>query len=212
MNLGQLRAEVLNHGFDPVLFPQGRIDQYINDAYMRVVARVNYYKDEAQQPLPTIAGVNTIAFPPDLGDARSLVDTDQQHELTQVMLGDLDGAPTRVGRPRIYAVSGQGFELYPTPDGIYNLLLRYWALPAKLVLDSDAPTLPEAWHRLLWYWGCKEAYAAEDDMPNSQAWEGQFNNTLSEFTSDVRFPTHYPDQVRSMWGEQGGWAGYGWAL
>jgi hypothetical protein len=199
MNLGQIRAEVLNHGFDAVLFPQGRIDSYINDGYMRVVSGLSFYSDEASMAVQTTAGASALAFPPDFGNARSLVDTDRQRVLEQCALSDIDGAPLSSGHPVLYSVDGNGFRLYPTPDAPYNLLLRYWSLPPRLVLDSDVPVIPDVWHRILWYWGCKEAYASEDDTAGAQYWEQQFNATYSEFKADVKFPTEYPEQVRSMW-------------
>lgn len=204
MNLGQLRSEVLNHGFDPVLFPFGRIDTYINDAYMSIVAGVHYYTDEASLPVQTVAGTSQLAWPADLGDARSLVDTDRQSELAQVALSDIDRAATSSGRPWVYAVNGPGFRLYPTPDGIYNLLLRYWKMPPRLVLDTDSPSIPDEYHRLLWYWGCKEAYASEDDAQTAQYWEAQYRALLAEATATIKFPTEFPTQVRSMWADYGG--------
>lgn len=42
------------------------------------------------------------------------------------------------GRPRYYAITAQGLELFPTPDAEYNLSLVYYAkIPA---LDADADT------------------------------------------------------------------------
>jgi hypothetical protein len=199
MNLAQLRAEVLAHGFDPVLFPSSRIDTYINDAYMDFVVSVHYYTDEASLPIQTAVGVTQIAWPADLGDARSLVDTDRQRELHQVSLADLDSAQTVQGTPVLYAVNGPGFELYPAPDGIHNLLLRYWRLPPRLVVDFDVPTIPDEYHRLLWYWGCKEAYASEDDAQTAQYWEAQYKEQMAAAVGTVKFPTEFPTQVKSMW-------------
>ena len=199
MNLGQIRSEVLNHGFDAVLFPQGRIDTYINDAYQSIVSAVNYYTTEDTQAVVTVAGATNIAWPPDLGHLRSLTDTDQHRALFQVALSDIDGSAASSGRPTLYAVDGATLRLYPTPDDGYNLLLRYWSLPPALVLDSDVPQLPAAWHRVLWYWGCKEAYAAEDDPQSAQYWETQYNSVLSELTADVKFPSDYPLAAESMW-------------
>lgn len=199
MNLAQIRSEVLNHGFDPVLFPQGRIDGYINDAYMRIVTTVNYFTNEASQAYVTVAGNSSLPWPADVGDIRSLVNTDSHRVLSQASLADLDGAPASSGTPQIYAVDGSALRLYPTPNGVYNLLLRYWRLPSPMVLDTDIPVIPPTWHRALWYWGCKEAYASEDDAATAQYWEAQFNSTVAEFAADVKFPTEYPLAAESMW-------------
>jgi hypothetical protein len=199
MNLGQLRAEVLGHGFDPVWFPSARIDTYINDAYQAIVSAVNYFTTEDSQAVVTVVGTANIPWPADLGHLRSLTDTDQQRVLTQITLGDIDNAAVSRGRPTLYAADGATLRLYPTPDGTYNLLLRYWSMPPPLALDTDVPQIPAAWHRVLWYWGCKEAFAAEDDPTSAQYWEQQYNSALSELTADVKFPSDYPVAAESMW-------------
>jgi hypothetical protein len=199
MNLAQIRAEVLSHGFDPVWFPQGRIDNYINDAYQAVVSAVNYFTTEASQAIVTVAGTSLQPWPSDMGHLRALVDADQHRVLAQVRLADIDGYAASSGRPTLYAISGAALRLYPTPDGPYNLLLRYWSLPPRMALDTDVPAIPDAWHRLLWYWGCKEAYASEDDAQNAQYWEAQYNNVLAELTADAKFPSDFPLAAESMW-------------
>ena len=201
MNLAALRTEVLGHGFDANQY-SARITQYLNDAQGLVCRRVDYFLDEAVMDYPTVAGTNIYPQPANLGRDRSLRDTSVNRELTAVSVREIDRSRTASGPPRFYAIDGLNLHLYPTPDSVYPLELRYWSLPAPLVNDPDTPTIPENYHRMLWYWATKECYAADDDQPTAQYWETQFNTVLSEFAADVKFPnddlTH---QLSSMWSD-----------
>lgn len=212
MNLLALRNEVLNHGFDPIVF-SARINQYLNDAQGKVCRRVDFYIDEATSDFSTVVGTLLYPQPADFARDRSLRRTDVQVELTQVGLRTIDRSPPLAsGVPRYYAIDGQNLHVYPTPDNVYPLELRYWKLPAQLVADGDTPTIPADYHALLVFWALKRCYAAEDDPQTAQYWEQQFNTMLAEFSADVKFPSgDSRTQMASMW-EGGERIGSGWSI
>ena len=202
MNLLDIRAEVPNHGFDPVLFPSSRIDAYINDGQWLIARRVAYYNSEAAFAIPTVAGQSSYPLPDGWAQIRYLVDTDRDYVLPQVSLRDIDSAQPSYGVPGVFTVDGPNVHLYPTPDGPYDLELRYWLLPPQLVSDQDVPSLPADWHRILWIYGCWQAYESEDDGQMAQYWQGRFTSELAEFSADARFPSNdFPTQLESIWGE-----------
>jgi hypothetical protein len=212
MNLADLRTEVLGHGFGPVQFPVARLNQFLNEGYGIVNRRVGFYAAESTQSLRTAAGTATYPWPPDLVRLRSLKDSDRNLLLQPVLVDDLDRSnPTTQGAPYCYALQGPNVRLYPTPDAAYNLSVRYWRSPPQLVADSDVPWFPPDWHSLLVFYALKRCYAGDDDMPQAQYWTGEFNNMLSQFAADVKFPsTDQVHVVRGMW-EQDSQAGVqGW--
>jgi len=209
MNLQELRQEVLDHGFDPNAFST-RINRYLNDAQNLVARRVNYYLSEAQYAFSTVAGTALYVPPGNWARLRSLVDTDRDRALQEVSLSWIDNSPDSSGRPYCYTLDGSQFtaelRLYPTPDGVYPLALRYWERPAELVADTDVPQIiPTDWHHMLWVYATWMCYEAEDDPQMGQYWQGRFASELSMFSADQKFPnTDTVDQIDSMWGE-GGW-------
>ena len=214
MNLAAIRQEVFNHGFDPVLFGAARVNQYINDGQSLIARRVDWYTDENAYDISTVAGTAIIPWPADFARGRSLRDTGRQVELQAVSLRDIDRSATQQGAPIYYAIDGPNIHLYPTPDGVYSLELRYWKLPPALVADTDVPALPADWHHLLWVYACWICYEAEDDPNMGQYWQGRFNTELAEFEADVKFPTtDYPTQAAGMWNQDESLsAGRGWSL
>lgn len=205
MNLMDLRQEVWDHGFDANFFPATRVNRYLNNAYLLICTRVEYYTDEATLDFSTVSGTMLYSQPADMGVLRSVRDTVNQIELQEVGLRDLDRTNVTTGQPVIYAMDGANIHLFPTPNGVYSLEIRYWKLPAELVNDADTPTLPARWHWLLWKYAVAECYKLDDDLATGNGWMQDFLNGLAQFESDVKFPSqNEPAQVKGMWDAGGG--------
>src|SRR2546423_697971 len=82
----------------------------------------------------------------------SVRDTGRNVELVSVGLRTIDRSTVQSGAPNYYAIDGGNLHLYPTPNNVFTLELRYWKLPADLVNDSDIPSIPAGYHDLLWYY------------------------------------------------------------
>lgn len=213
MNLGSLRQEVLDHGFDPTLFGVTRINQYINDGLALICRRVDYYVDEATYPFNTVRGTASYPWPADFARGRSLFDTTRNIEMQTVSLRDIDRSAITQGAPVYYALDGASLHLYPPPDGPYPLELRYWKTPAPLVADLDAPTLPVDWHHILWVYAVWICYEADDDAQMGQYWMQRFMAELAEFAADTKFPTSdLPNIVSGMWDQDRTLGSNGWSL
>lgn len=199
MTLAALRTEVLNHGFDPSVY-SSRIDQYINDAYLLACRRVEYYVDEAVSDFNTVSGTTLYPIPANFAKTRSLRDTSRGQEMIAVGLRDIDRSLPANGAPIFYALDGANVHLYPTPDNVYPMEMRYWQVPTMLQNDEDTPTIPDTYQRMLWYHAVAECYASDDDSATAQYWEGLFTNTLAEFAGDQKFPNDdAPNVAAGMW-------------
>jgi hypothetical protein len=215
LQLIDLRTEVFACGFDPVLFGATRVNMYINDGYLNLVRRVNYYVDEATSDYSTIAGTAMYSLPADFARVRSVRRTDIQREMTGVGLRTIDRSVSTSGAPYAYAMDGANAHFYPTPDQAYPIEVRYWKLPAQLVADTDVPTIPADYHSLLVYWAVAAAYSAEDDAATGAQWQAKYDKGLAEFSADMKFPNDdAPTQLADMWTgppslNQRGWT-YGW--
>lgn len=210
MQLSDLRNEVLAHGFDSSVYGT-RITQYINDAQNLVARRIDYHVDENVYDFSTAAGTSTYAWPADMARIRSLRDTSRQIEMQEVGLRMIDRSSLSNGAPAFYAFSGQNLVLYPTPDNVYPMELRYWVMPPALVNDSDVPTLPSDWHHILWVYATWMCYEGDDDAQMGQYWQQRFNQELSMLAADQKFPsTDYPTQASGMWDSEQTLTPLGW--
>lgn len=208
MNLAAMRNEVLNTGFDSTVYG-ARITQWLNDAQGSVARQVDFYGDEATQVIPTVAGTVSYAWPADMGRVRTLFNPAVNSELRRVSLRDIDRSPVATGQPQYFAVDGATTHLYPTPDGVYSLSLRYWRLPPALVNDTDTPIFPPDYHDMLISYALWKCYERDDDAELAAYHEASFKKQLAEFSTDVKFPvSDEPHQLRGMWDAEpslGGW-------
>jgi hypothetical protein len=204
MNLIQLRTEVLDHGFDQSQYG-ARTNTYLNDALSLICRRVDYYTDETVYDFQTASGTTSYSIPQNFAKLRSLRFTNLTGnigsvELEAVALRDIDRAWTTMSQPYAYAMDAANVHLYPTPDGIYAIELRYWQMPNPLAADTDVPSLPADAHNMLWMYAVAECYAADDDPQTSQYWQGRFEKSLSEFAASAKFPNDdAPSIVKGMW-------------
>lgn len=208
MQLSDIRSEILQHGFDPVYFSTSRINTYINDGLRLICRRVDYYVNENVYAFSTTNGTASYVIPYEdhggqLAKVRSLFDTVRNLELTAVFQRDIDRSIATTGAPTYYAMNGLNLSIYPTPDGVYSLNLRYWQVPPLLVNDTDVPSMPSDWHHLLWEYGCWMCYEAEDDAAQGPLFKARFEEGLAEFAEDVKYPnSDMPNQARGMWEEE----------
>lgn len=188
-----------------------RIPRYLNDAQNQIANSVEYFTEEAAYAFTTVAGTALVPWPADLSMARSVIDLTRHVQLQAVTLSDIDRSSASQGSPYAYAMDGPNIHLYPTPDGAYSLELRYWQMPAPLVADTDVPSLPADWHKLLWIYAVAECYAGEDDPQTAQYWTSRFQQGLADFTANARFPnSDRSHQVKGMWDQ--GSLRQGWTL
>lgn len=200
MNLLALRTEVLNRGFDSTQYGT-RITQYLNDAQNLVARRVNYYGDQDLYVFPTVVGVNAYNWPANLARVQDLFDPVSGISIPYTSLRAMDNSSqTATGAPAWYTIQGSAIRLYPIPDGVYTLNMRYWQMPPALVLDADVPSIPADWHHMLWCYATWMCFEADDDSTMGQYWQQRFNTELSMFAADQKFPdADGPTQVAGMW-------------
>lgn len=208
-----LRTEVANHGFDPNQY-LARINTYLNDAMRSIARKIHYYQDEATQAITTVQGQKNYPWPTDFGKARDVSNPDRGRALRLVRLRDLDDSPQgATGTPYFYAVEGATMRLYPTPDNVYSLVMRYWSLPALMVADTDVPGLPLDYHHILSFYALQRCYENEDALDAAQYWQGQWTAALKDMATDVKFPSSDgPRQVAGMWNDGDGLLYRPWSL
>jgi hypothetical protein len=212
MNLAALQAEVEAHGFDPSVYG-ARIVTYLNDAYLGLCRRVDYYVDEASQVYTTITGTASYPFPVGWARIREVNDPGRQVLMEQVSVRDIDASTTSQGRPNYWAQDGQNITFYPTPDNAYTINMRYWILPAPLASPTDTPTIPTDYHYMLAEYAIARCYWGDDDSTMGTQWDNKYATSVAKFTADVRFPsTDYPTQCKGMWENERDLGNRGWAL
>jgi hypothetical protein len=213
VQLIDIRNEVYACGFDPGLYTQTRVNQFINNGYLNVVRRVNYYIDESTDDFPTITGTSLYPLPANFVKVRSLHDTGRDVEMVACGLRQIDQSYNTTGAPAYYAMDGANLHLWPAPDNIYPLEIRYWKMPLALTADTDVPTIPPDYHSMLVYWAVAECYSADDDPTTAQQWQARYDRWLAEFAADMKFPDDDVNtQAADMWTGTPALGNRGWSV
>lgn len=135
--------------------------------------------------------------------------------------------PTSVAEPLVFCMAGFDSSnawqmvLYPTPNTVMNLQLRYYQMPADMSADADLPLMPEKFHSILVFgalymfghpyidddrWQKAQARFEEgmtlmkesfDPVPKQvsaiQTWDSRPRRTIT----NLRWPANYPEYWRS---------------
>lgn len=112
----------------------------------------------------TIATVNNQqAYTPTAGWIRtnSLVRLDNGTPLIQYAIQDLDRYNTSEqasfsGAPRVYAIYGGQILLGPVPNGVFNILHRYYRAETYLANSEDPSIIPDVYSRGIIEWASHE--------------------------------------------------------
>lgn len=120
----------------------------INDAVAHIFDRFNFNEAKRQAEFPTIAGEDKYALPSDCMALLSVANLTSKVKLTK--RGDrwaLENISTSQGSPTDYVRYHNWLQLYPIPDGVYSILVRFKNSPVSLSVGTDVPDLPIAWHK-----------------------------------------------------------------
>lgn len=77
--------------------------------------------------------------------------------------------PSATGSPILWYVSGYDsnrdikIKLYPIPDAVYTLNVKYYEEPLELTADGDIPRIPDQYHSSLVYLGLAKYFEYQKD-------------------------------------------------
>lgn len=194
MNLEQMRGDVTqivqDRGYSPV-----QIDQYINQAVLRVAELVAVPNLKQVDTVSTVVGQRSVSLASVSGGfsgklqlvTSDTLDTVPQYVDLETMLSSTKS--TDVGTVEAVVLVGNTLWYHPVPEAAQELTLVYYSNPPTLVDDTDVPDwLPESLHRkLLVYGACYFMFEEIED-----GIEGAKVNTVHYFyhslNSEARAP------------------------
>lgn len=202
--LGELTAEVLTHQFsEPKYKPL--VERWLNQAQRRAVIESELRTQEASETYATVSEQSGYALPTDFARLIDIFNSETSQLLVPLETKQFDSIPASTGRPYFYTVFGSNLTLYPTPDAVYPLTLRYWRLPVDMVAESDTPEIPVQYHELLIAYAMRQAFLRENDLQMAGQWEVQWEKGILKMRGEVQHDTFDgPKQVEGTWGDSQG--------
>jgi hypothetical protein len=137
--------------------------RFVNQGLGRLHRAHRLPTQDARAIVSTVAGTNVYSLP---ADFVSLVDDEAVLYGTDVLepydITDFDQLTALSGQPRSFALSENLILLYPNPDAVYELTMRYRAVQT-LSADADVPTISADRHPDLGWFARAKLYLLADD-------------------------------------------------
>jgi hypothetical protein len=95
----------------------------------------------------TVANTATVALPTDFLKARAVdvLDSSRYLPLRRLGIRDTYRFGDQTDQPQGYLHVGANLELFPTPNAVYTIRLRYVPTSTVLVADADTIDVPNGW-------------------------------------------------------------------
>ena len=197
-----LQDEVLDHQISPSKY-RPSVKRWLNDAQRRAVIESELRTQEETYAFSTEAGTAGYSLPVNFARIIDLHNSATHGVLSRMDRKAYDGLATSSGSPSAYAVLGSKITLYPTPDTVYPLVLRYWKLPEDMVKDEDEPEIPPQYHELLAAWALKKAFLRENDPREAQTWREEWERGIFKMRGEAFVDAQDgPRQVPGLYGEE----------
>lgn len=181
--LASLRAELAlqlgNRGdIDPT-----RLDKWINWAYDDVWTSLELDEAKASYSFNTVAGQPLYTTPYQVVTTlgASVVDSTSIYggqPLGKTDLRSYRMLENKADRPGKYFRLGNLLVLYPTPDGVYTVVVDFRSRPLPLVQETDSPALAREWHETILLAARKKGFSGILEFDKALPAENDFVNSV----------------------------------
>lgn len=146
------------------------IDLYLNRSFWEVMDKFPFREKELTVRFDTIAGERHYNIPQPNEAVRGIyiVDHENQHhnldQITDNIYYELyDSDMEEWAFPEKYVLENCFVRLWPTPDDIYELVLKRYIILADISDTNSVPDMPQVWHEIIGFGGLWRAYIDRDD-------------------------------------------------
>ena len=167
--IDELRDHV---GMDINDLPDDKATLLLNRSWWEVIDKFPFREKEVTATFPTIIGTRSYGMPNPFEALRQLSilnPADNTHipldrmsifEYEKVYIEGSD----EYGFPQKYVREGCFARLWPTPDQVYTLTIKYWFTLADLSSTHD-PEIPQVWHEVILMGGIWRTFMKAGDYP-----------------------------------------------
>lgn len=174
-------------GSDESIYDDAAIDVFANSSYRALLDSYAFREKEVVATLFTTAGVRNYTMP-DPHDGLRGIDimhpTTLQHTPLDAMSVDeykqrWNESETAWGYPERYVRESCLFRLWPTPNAIYKLHVRYWGILVDLSQDTQTIEIPSVWEEPIIMGAVHRIFMDRGNIPLAQAYV-QYQKMLIE--------------------------------
>lgn len=178
LDLTQLEDGLRNILGVPVTHPKfstTNLDLYLNRSFWEILDKVEFREKEASGTFPTVASERYYDLPVsfDYLQHLSIVDLVGQHtQLIKMTPEEYESSYSEDSAnetfPTHYIREGCGIKLWPTPDQVYTIVIKFTINLADLSVTNTNPGVPQVWHEVILFGAAWRAFLELGDFPRYQ--------------------------------------------
>lgn len=199
-----LYTDVLDHGFGSTRYLLYAKDK-VNEAQLEIAKRLDVEELNTQQTFNTSAGTGISGLQSNFLKIKYVYETtdDSNQSVLEplpdgITLESLDRL--KRGKPTHWFVQGQTLYMYPIPDKVYAMIVRYYKKPTVMSGDADVPDLPSELRPLIVSYAVALCYRREQDFAAYQTFMGDFDRGILQAAAvQGRMEGEQAIQVPGMW-------------
>jgi len=183
LDLTQLQNSLRNALGTPVNHPKydtTALDLLLNRAYWALLDSIEFREKEVTGTFSTVASERFYDLPTSFDYLRHLSVTDPNSnghiQLEQMTPAEYENNynedSSYEGIPTNYIREGCGIRLYPTPDQVYTVTIKYAITLADLSTSNTNPGIPQVWHEIILYGAAWRGFLELGDIPRYQQYFG----------------------------------------
>lgn len=168
--------------------------EYVNDAYMDVVAADPYWPFLETQTtgLSVTGGTGSVALPADAWRVTSVYNSTDKIPLTPIPGRSnyrryYPDPASSLGVPQFYRLRGATLEVYPWPSSTTLLTIDTATPPAALTTGTE-PIFPEQYHRILVVGALAKVYEDDANAAMAASHQARFDRLLQAMRTDLLSP------------------------
>ena len=195
-----LTQEVLDHQFSPTQY-KNYIEGKINQAQDYITAQIDVRNLLDKNTFQTVGGTASYALPANFQRLYNVYLTEASGQVLPLYaepLQEFDTQPPASGQPVRYCIEKNNLRLYPAPDGVYNVTIRYYRLPAELVNANDVPEAPPEYWDLMVNFALWHCFERENDYTAAQYHKARFDEDLAKARGEMQYDTDDYTQIKRV--------------
>ena len=201
LSLTILREDLRTHlGMDIDDLPNTDADRLLNRAWWALSSQLRFSEKDAVHTFSTVAGTEEYPLPTDSDAIQKVVirEPSQDDEWTPLInIADWNmfalQAEEPQQQPTHFSRRGSDFILWPTPDQVYDVRVKYLRTLADI--QASGPEAPQEWHEVILWGAVSRGFYSIGDWTRGQ--QAQAQQSLMIQSLDTQETKDYEDRVFS---------------
>lgn len=192
MNLLSFRTALRARVGNPTVAetPNSELDERINESVKDITEKYGFHKGRKVVTFPTVIGQSRYTMPDDCVVVMKLrIPAENVALRKRDETWASDNETLENGMPLNYLRERDWVQLFPPPDDIYTLELKYKASAAAMTLDADEPVFPSTWDQGVLYLARWKYWDVRGDLEKASfaynAWKLWVKDKPSEIAEEL---------------------------